>query len=218
MTTGKSIALTRWIFAGKVMSLLFNMLSRLVITFLPRKDMSSKTFLVCCCCWLVSLIWPFCNPMDCSPLGSMRFPWDFPCKNTVVGCHFLLWRIFPTQRLNHVSCLWGRFFTTEPPGKPRSSYIPIVFHSGLSNHTAVLGDTVSAHNNWTGAIATILGEMACIFQELLCLYPSFKCRHEAGQVEAEKFLETKPMFKSAGSRASRMWLVVLMSSLYDGVM
>ena len=36
MTTGKTIALTRWTFAGKVMSLLFNMLSRLVITFLPR--------------------------------------------------------------------------------------------------------------------------------------------------------------------------------------
>ena len=36
MTTGKMIALTRWIFVGKVMSLLFNMLSRLVITFLPR--------------------------------------------------------------------------------------------------------------------------------------------------------------------------------------
>ena len=36
MTTGKTIALTRWAFVGKVMSLLFNMLSRLVITFLPR--------------------------------------------------------------------------------------------------------------------------------------------------------------------------------------
>ena len=36
MTTGKTIALTRWTFFGKVMSLLFNMLSRLVITFLPR--------------------------------------------------------------------------------------------------------------------------------------------------------------------------------------
>ena len=36
LTTGKSIALTRWTFAGKVMSLLFNMLSRLVIAFLPR--------------------------------------------------------------------------------------------------------------------------------------------------------------------------------------
>ena len=36
LTTGKNIALTRWTFVGKVMSLLFNMLSRLVITFLPR--------------------------------------------------------------------------------------------------------------------------------------------------------------------------------------
>ena len=36
MTTGKTIALTRWTFAGKVMFLLFNMLSRLVIAFLPR--------------------------------------------------------------------------------------------------------------------------------------------------------------------------------------
>ena len=48
MTTGKSIALTRWSFVGKVMSLLFNMLSRLVITFLPR----SKRLLIS---WLQSL-------------------------------------------------------------------------------------------------------------------------------------------------------------------
>ena len=38
MTTGKTIALIRWTFVGKVMSLLFNMLSRLVITFLPRSN------------------------------------------------------------------------------------------------------------------------------------------------------------------------------------
>ena len=36
MTTGKTIGLTRWTFVGKVMSLLFNLLPRLVITFLPR--------------------------------------------------------------------------------------------------------------------------------------------------------------------------------------
>ena len=47
MTTGKTIALTRWTFVGKVTSLLFNMLSRLVITFLPR----SKHLLVS---WLQS--------------------------------------------------------------------------------------------------------------------------------------------------------------------
>ena len=40
MTTGKTIAFTRWTFVGKVMSLLFNMLSRLVIAFLPRMKRS----------------------------------------------------------------------------------------------------------------------------------------------------------------------------------
>ena len=47
MTTGKTIALTRWTCVGKVMSLFFNMLSRLVITFLPR----SKRLLIS---WLQS--------------------------------------------------------------------------------------------------------------------------------------------------------------------
>ena len=47
MTTGKTIALTRWTFVDKVMSLLFNKLSRLVITFLPR----SKRLLIS---WLQS--------------------------------------------------------------------------------------------------------------------------------------------------------------------
>ena len=46
-TTGKTIALTRWTFVGKVISLLFNMLSRLIIVFLPR----SKRLLIS---WLQS--------------------------------------------------------------------------------------------------------------------------------------------------------------------
>ena len=48
MTTRKTIALTRWTFVGKVMSLLFNILSRLTITLLPK----SKHFLIS---WLQSL-------------------------------------------------------------------------------------------------------------------------------------------------------------------
>ena len=44
MTTGKTIALTIWTFVGKVMSLLFNMLSRLVIAFLPRTKHLSSNF------------------------------------------------------------------------------------------------------------------------------------------------------------------------------
>uniref|UniRef100_A0AC11DL58 Uncharacterized protein n=1 Tax=Ovis aries TaxID=9940 RepID=A0AC11DL58_SHEEP len=58
MTTGKTIALTRWTFFYKVMSLLFNMLSRLVITFLPR----SKHLLIS---WLqlpsFYLVFYYCN-------------------------------------------------------------------------------------------------------------------------------------------------------------
>ena len=39
-----------------------------------------------------------CDPEDCTPPGSS--PWDFPGKNTGVGCHSLLQRIFPTQGSN----------------------------------------------------------------------------------------------------------------------
>ena len=42
LTTGKTIALTRRTFVGKVMSLLFNMLSRLVIAFLPRSKLVAR--------------------------------------------------------------------------------------------------------------------------------------------------------------------------------
>ena len=58
MTTGKTIALTRQTFVGKVMSLLFNMLSRLVITL--------RT--VCLLSHHFSHV-QLCNPMDCSPPG-----------------------------------------------------------------------------------------------------------------------------------------------------
>ena len=58
MTTGKTIALTRWTFVGKVMSLLLNMLSRLVITFLPR----SKRLLIS---WLQSVT-------ICSDFGAQK--------------------------------------------------------------------------------------------------------------------------------------------------
>ena len=69
MTTGNTITLTRWTFVGKVMSLPFNMLSRLVITFLPR----NKHLLIS---WLLSpttVIWEppkikFCHSFHCFPV------------------------------------------------------------------------------------------------------------------------------------------------------
>ena len=61
MNTGKTIALTRWTFVGKVMSLLFNMLSRLVITFLPR----SKRLLIS---WLQSPLLVILEPKNIKSL------------------------------------------------------------------------------------------------------------------------------------------------------
>ena len=56
--------------------------------------------------------------MDCTQPARLLCPWDFPGKNTGEGCHLLLQGIFPAQGLTCTSCIAGRFFTTEPPGKP----------------------------------------------------------------------------------------------------
>ena len=93
MTTGETIALTGWTFVGKVMSLLYNMLSRLFITFLSRskrlliswlQSPSVTSYTMCmyihthinilymetCACSVVQWYLPLCVPMDCSPPGS----------------------------------------------------------------------------------------------------------------------------------------------------
>ena len=82
MTTGKTIALTIWTFVGKRMSLLFNMLSRLVIAFLPR----SKHLLMS---WLQSpsavILEPPQNKVcHCSHCFLIDLPWG-----DGTGCHYL---------------------------------------------------------------------------------------------------------------------------------
>ena len=79
MTTGKAIALTRWMFVGKVMSLLFNMLSRLVINFLPRSKLLIS--------WMQSLSEEFLEPTKnkvshCFHCFPIYLPW-----NDDDGCH-----------------------------------------------------------------------------------------------------------------------------------
>ena len=81
-TTGKTIALIRWTFVGKVMSLLLNMLSRLVTTFLPR----SKRLLIS---WLQSpsavILEPEKNKVwPCFHCFPIYFPWS-----NGTGCHDL---------------------------------------------------------------------------------------------------------------------------------
>ena len=82
MTTGKTIALTRWTFVGKIMSLLFNRLSRLVITFLPRSkhlliswlpvtiysDFGAQKNKVCHCFHCFSIFLPWSDGPGCQDL------------------------------------------------------------------------------------------------------------------------------------------------------
>ena len=80
MTTGKTTALTRWTFVGKVIALLFNMLSRLVITFLPR----SKCLLIS---WLQSPSAVVLEPPKIVSLFPL-FPTYLPGSDAT-GCHDL---------------------------------------------------------------------------------------------------------------------------------
>ena len=67
MTTGKTIALTRWTFVSKVMSLLFNMLSRFIMGFLPR---SSRLLIS----WLQSLSTAILEPKKIKSVTASTFP------------------------------------------------------------------------------------------------------------------------------------------------
>ena len=133
MTPGKTIALTRWTFVGKVVSLLFNMLSRLVIAFLPR----SKRLLIS---WLQSPSAVILEPrmkfltVSTTSLPTRSSPvavWGFSrcgagalgCTGSVAWVHGLscpvACGIFHDQGLEPLSfALQGRFLTTGPPGKP----------------------------------------------------------------------------------------------------
>ena len=86
MTTGKTIALTRWTFVGKVMSLLFKMLSSLVIAFLLR----SKRLLIS---WLQSPSAVLLEPKkiiqfsSVQSLSRVRLPARPPCPSPNPGVH-----------------------------------------------------------------------------------------------------------------------------------
>ena len=73
MTTGKPIALTRWTFVGKVISLLFNMLSRLVITFLPRSKRLNFMAAVTICSDFGDPQNKVCHCFHCFPI---YLPWS----------------------------------------------------------------------------------------------------------------------------------------------
>ena len=110
VTTGKTIALTRWTFVSKVMALYFNMLSRFVTAFLPR----SKHILIS---WLKSPSAVTLEPSkiiksitDSIVSPSICMKW---CKASLYRQHWLyrpLWVKWPRDR-TQVSDIAGRFFT-----------------------------------------------------------------------------------------------------------
>ena len=69
---------------------------------------------IACCCLVVS--YSFAAPWTVTPQAPLS--WDFPGKNTRVGCHFLLWGLFWPRDWSCVSCIAGGFFDTKPPGLP----------------------------------------------------------------------------------------------------
>ena len=110
MTTGKAIALTRQTFVSRVMALLFNMLSRLAITFLPR----SKRLLIHGCSHHLQSFWSLqnkvCHCFHCFPIN---LPWS-----DGTGCHDL-------HLLN--GKFYASFFHSPLSPSSRGSLAPLCF-------------------------------------------------------------------------------------------
>ena len=106
MTTGKAIALTRWTFVGKVMSLLFNMLSRLVINFLLR----SKRLLIS---WLQSPSAVILEPRKIKSATVSSFPVYLPWSDGPDAMILVFWMLSfkPTFSLSSFTFIKRLFFT-----------------------------------------------------------------------------------------------------------
>ena len=124
MTTGKTVALTRWTFVDKVMSLLFNVLSRFVIAFLPR----SKHLLIS---WPQSLFTVILEPKEIKsvtvPISSPSFCHSFLNVEFKPAFHspfILIKRLFSSSSLSAISYhsnIWGCYFSQQ-------SWFQLVIH------------------------------------------------------------------------------------------
>ena len=151
MTPGKTISLTRWTFVGKVMSLLFNILSRLVITFLPRIK----------CLWISWVQSPSAVILEPKKIKSVCFhcfpiylPWSdgtrchdlhfFECslvvhtvKNLSVMQKTHIWSLgwedpLEKEMATHSSILAWRIPWTEEPGRLQSMGSQRVGHNWVT--------------------------------------------------------------------------------------
>ena len=83
-------------------------------SFPPPQSQGLAVLDILCACSVAQSCPSLCQPLDCSPTRLLG-PWDFPGKNTGVGCHALLQGIFPTQVSNPCLLHWQADSTTKPP-------------------------------------------------------------------------------------------------------
>ena len=167
LTTGKTIALTRWTFVGKVMCLLFNMLSRLVIAFLPKskhlliswlqppsvvilapKKIKSVTVsTVSPSIWHEVMDWmPWSSFFECWVLSHFLFIYLF-----IFPFIFISWRLITLQYCSgfcHTLTWISHEFTCVPHPNPPSRLPPHPIPLGLPSAPAP--STCLMHPAWAG--------------------------------------------------------------------
>ena len=89
-----------------------------------------------CVCWVTKLYLTLCGLHE-PQSARLLCPWDFPGKNTGVGCQCLLQGIFPTQDWTHISCIGRWILYHTPPGKPHRVFL-------LFSHS-VMPDSLQPH-------------------------------------------------------------------------
>ena len=125
----------------------------------------------------------------CDPMEPTRLlcPWDFPSKNTGVGCHFLLQGIFPTQGSNwcflHLLHWQVDSFTTEPSGN--SSYVYKKFYIMQSNFFSFIFIswrliTLQYCSGFCHTLTWISHGFTCYANQFIHLFPAHECEATSG--------------------------------------
>ena len=157
MTTGKTIALAIWIFVGKVLSLLFNALSRLVIAFLSR----SKRLLIS---WLFSSIDRHLGCVSQSWLSWIMLQWTLESRYLFkMVISFTLDIYLEVELLDHMVVLFLIFWGTSIMVVP--VYIPTSSVQGLS-FLYILTNTLSL----VFLVTAIFTKMSWYLMVLICIY------------------------------------------------
>ena len=159
MTAGKTVALTRWSFVGKVMSLFFNMISRLVIAFLPRSkplnfmaavmicsDFGAQEIKVCDCFQYFPIYVPWSDGIRCHDLRFSNV--DFFLFFSFI---FISWRLITLQYCSgfcHILTWISHGFTCIPHPDP-PSYLPL-HPIPLGLPSAPGPSTCLMHPTWAG--------------------------------------------------------------------